>query len=137
MEKEFEIGNKYLIKLKNNENNFSFEVEIIDEIIEYVKIKYNNNIFWEKKDSLLIIKKLSKLNNFKIKNNIQRFSIRELISEKDGIIKMNGIEYNMEKDGNWVMYKDIENLIQDINLTISKLNDIYSTLTGEYRKNEF
>lgn len=137
MEKEFEIGNKYLIKLKNNENNFSFEVEIIDEIIEYVKIKYNNNIFWEKKDSLLIIKKLSKLNNFKIKNNIQRFSIRELISEKDGIIKINGIEYNMEENGNWVMYKDIENLIEDINLTISKLNDIYNTLTGQYRKNEF
>jgi hypothetical protein len=136
MEKEFEIGNKYLIKLKNNENNFSFEVEIIDEIIEYVKIKYNNNIFWEKKDSLLIIKKLSKLNNFKIKNNIQRFSIRELISEKNGIIKINGIEYNIEKDGNWVMYKDIENLIEDINLTISKLNDIYSTLTGQYRNIE-
>lgn len=137
MENKFEIGNKYLIKLKNNQNNFSFEIEVIDEIFEYVKIKYNDNFSWEKKDSLIIIKRILKNDPFKIKNNIARYSIRELITSENNIVKMNGIEYNIEKDGNWVMYQDVKNLIEDINLAISKLNDIHNIFTGQYRQHEF
>ena len=51
-----------------------------------------------------------------IEKIIPRWSIREILELKENdnsLYEMKGISYNEEPDGNWVLYSDVRNLIED------------------------
>jgi hypothetical protein len=60
---------------------------------------------------------------------IQRYNISEYIKDD----KIVGIQYQSSEDGNWVLFSDIKNILEDQDLTLSKINDIINIITGKHR----
>jgi hypothetical protein len=64
-----------------------------------------------------------------MEQKIQRYYIREYIKDD----KIVGIEYHFSEDGNWVLFNDVKNIIEDKNLILSKVNDIIDIIIGKHR----
>ena len=78
---------------------------------------------------------------FLIDNDIPRYTIREIIKTEynhfpDENLKqiMTGIEYKIDDNGNWVLYNDVKNLLEDKTMIKNKLNEIQNILGQEHRK---
>lgn len=78
---------------------------------------------------------------FLIDNDIPRYVIREIIKTEynhfpDENLKqiMTGIEYKIDDNGNWVLYNDVKNLLEDKTIIKNKLNEIQNILGQEHRK---
>ena len=69
-----------------------------------------------------------------LQNYITRYSIREIITKNDNNeYRITGLSYDAESDGNWVMYRDIQNLIEDRNTALNLLKEVTSILRQEHR----
>lgn len=129
------------------------EFSEIDEIMNEVELIFLKNISIEKNHSskyiehenfLLQMRELIKKKFFNYNDNlIQRWSIREMFkteysehSDENKKHIMIGIEYNFDDKGNWVLYNDLANLINDYNLIHNKINQISTILKGNHKNTE-
>jgi len=116
--------------------------KIEDIFLNNVSIEEDHNgQYIEHENFLFEIKKLLQENlllDEKDSNVIKRFSIREMFKKKDdNTYEITGISYEHDKDGQWVNYQDVINLIEDNKVVINKLSDVLSILKKEHRiKNE-
>ena len=67
---------------------------------------------------------------FTYTDDIPRYSIREIV--QDNLIT--GLSYNIEGEGNWVLYNDIRNLLQDREIIKSKLKEVESIINSTHRQ---
>ena len=69
-----------------------------------------------------------------LRNYVTRYSIREIITKNDNNeYRITGLSYDVESDGNWVMYTDIQNLIEDRNIALNLVKELTSILKQEHR----
>ncbi len=56
---------------------------------------------------------------------IKRYRISELIQDKQII----GIKYEDSDDGNWVLYNDVRNILEDQNIALYKIDEILKKIS--------
>lgn len=126
------------------------EFNKIDEIINEIELIFlkntsikedHNGQYIEYEIFLSEMRELIKKKFFSFNNNpVQRWSIREILKpeysdypDENKKHVMIGIEYNFDDKGNWVLYNDFINLVEDHNLILNKINQISDILKGNHR----
>lgn len=126
------------------------EFNQIDEIMNEIELIFIKNTSIEEDHNdqhvkheifLSEMRQLIKKKFFSFNNDpVQRWSIREILKpeysdypDENKKYIMTGIEYKKEDDGNWVIYHDFINLVEDHNLIVNKINQISDILKGNHR----
>jgi hypothetical protein len=65
------------------------------------------------------------------KIKIQRYIISELIKDN----QITGIKYDLSDDGNWVLYSDVKNILEDQSIALHKIDYILKKIS-DHRDNK-
>lgn len=116
-------------------------IEIENLFLKNTSIKEDHNGHYIEHENFIFEIREWLQKKFLIDNDIPRYMIREIIKTEynhfpDENLKqiMTGIEYKIDDNGNWVLYNDVKNLLEDKTMIKNKLNEIQNILGQEHRK---
>ena len=116
-------------------------IEIENLFLKNTSIKEDHNGHYIEHENFIFEMREWLQKKFLIDNDIPRYVIREIIKTEynhfpDENLKqiMTGIEYKIDDNGNWVLYNDVKNLLEDKTMIKNKLNEIQNILGQEHRK---
>ena len=116
-------------------------IEIENLFLKNTSIEEDHNGHYIEHENFISEMRKFLYSKLSIDNDIPRYVIREIVKTEyhhfpDENLKqiMTGIEYKIDDNGNWVLYNDIRNLLEDRMMIKNKLKEIEIILNQEHRK---